>query len=189
MCAVKAIEFKKVSFSYEGFDDKVLTDVDFSVEYGEVALLSGLSGEGKSTLISIASGIIPNIVKGKIKGEALIDGSSIEGRKLAAVSREDRQGLHDHENRQNLAHAHIVGRAETAAYNGFRACDGTENSHTRRAARQSRRRERKAFNGLLATTCKGRVCGFGGGTQARYGVAVRRFGMEYSGGQCDESRE
>ncbi|MDE6551239.1 MAG: ABC transporter ATP-binding protein, partial [Clostridia bacterium] len=74
---MRAIEFKKVSFSYDGFNDRVLSDADFFVDYGEVALLSGLSGEGKSTLISIASGIIPNIVKGKIMGEVLIDGNSI----------------------------------------------------------------------------------------------------------------
>ena len=61
--------------------------MDFYACYGEVALLSGLSGEGKSTLISIATSIIPNIVKGKITGEVLIDGYPIEGQKLAAVCR------------------------------------------------------------------------------------------------------
>ncbi len=84
---MKAIELKNVSFSYSGFSDKVLSDVDFYVDYGEVALLSGLSGEGKSTLLSIASGIIPNIVKGEITGEVLVDGKSIIGQKLAQTCR------------------------------------------------------------------------------------------------------
>lgn len=61
---MRAIELKNVSFLYSGFSDKVLSDVDFYVDYGEVALLSGLSGEGKSTLLSIVSGIIPNIING-----------------------------------------------------------------------------------------------------------------------------
>lgn len=83
----RAIELKKVSFSYDGFTDSVLKDVDFTVEYGEVALLSGLSGEGKSTLLSIVSGIIPNIVSGKITGEVLIEGKSIAGQKLSQTCR------------------------------------------------------------------------------------------------------
>ena len=84
---MRAIELKNVSFSYNGFTDKVLSDVDFYVDYGEVALLSGLSGEGKSTLLSIASGIIPNIVKGEITGEVFVDGKTVIGQKLAAVCR------------------------------------------------------------------------------------------------------
>ncbi|MDE6373758.1 MAG: ABC transporter ATP-binding protein, partial [Clostridia bacterium] len=82
-----AVELKSVSFSYEGSEERVLKDVNFSVEYGEVALLSGLSGEGKSTLLSIVSGIIPNIVSGKVVGEVLIDGKSIVGQKLSQTCR------------------------------------------------------------------------------------------------------
>ena len=48
---MKAIELKNVSFTYSGFNTKVLNNIDFHVDYGEVALLSGFSGEGKSTLI------------------------------------------------------------------------------------------------------------------------------------------
>lgn len=84
---MNAIELKNVSFSYDGFEEKVLKGVDFTVEYGEVALLSGLSGEGKSTLLSIMSGIIPNIVQGNVVGEVIIDGKNISGQKLSQTCR------------------------------------------------------------------------------------------------------
>lgn len=84
---MRAIELKNVSYNYSGFNDKILSNVDFYIEYGEVTLLSGLSGEGKSTLISIASGIIPNIVMGDISGEILIDGESIISWRLSQVCR------------------------------------------------------------------------------------------------------
>ncbi|MDE5715227.1 MAG: energy-coupling factor ABC transporter ATP-binding protein [Anaeroplasmataceae bacterium] len=80
---MKAIELIGVSFSYHGFENNILKDVNFSVSYGEIALVSGFSGEGKSTLISIISGIIPNIITGNITGEILIDGKSIQGYTLS----------------------------------------------------------------------------------------------------------
>src|SRR5699024_9600658 len=77
----KAIELKKVSFSYDG-KNNILLNADYSVDYGEVCLLSGHSGEGKSTLMYIISGIIPNVNYGQLSGEVLINGESIKGRKL-----------------------------------------------------------------------------------------------------------
>ncbi|MDE5667853.1 MAG: energy-coupling factor ABC transporter ATP-binding protein [Clostridia bacterium] len=84
---MKAIELKNVSFSYGKSEEKVLCGVDFNVGYGEVALLSGHSGEGKSTLLAVVSGIIPNIVPGTVTGEVLIDGEDIKGRKLSSTCR------------------------------------------------------------------------------------------------------
>lgn len=84
---MNAIELKNVSFSYDGFEDKVLKNVNFWVEYGEVALLSGFSGEGKSTLLSIVSGIVPNIIAGQITGDVLIDGKPTAGQKLSQICR------------------------------------------------------------------------------------------------------
>lgn len=84
---MKAIELKNLTFSYEGYDSKVLENVCFSVEYGEVSLLSGFSGEGKSTVLSLLSGIIPNITYGEVSGEVLINGENILGQKMNEVCR------------------------------------------------------------------------------------------------------
>lgn len=84
---MSAIELKNVTFSYEGYETKVLTNVCFSVEYGEVALLSGFSGEGKSTVLSLIAGIIPNVTPGEIEGDVLINGESIVGQKMSEICR------------------------------------------------------------------------------------------------------
>ena len=70
---MSAIELKNVNFSYDG-KTKILENTDFTAEYGEVTLLSGHSGEGKSTLMYIVSGIIPNVNYGELSGEALVGG-------------------------------------------------------------------------------------------------------------------
>lgn len=62
---MRAIEFKNVSFRYEDMPEPVLKNASFSLEYGKLALLYGDSGQGKSTVLSILSGVIPNVTKGR----------------------------------------------------------------------------------------------------------------------------
>lgn len=83
---MRAVELNDVTFSYDGKTD-VLKGVNFFAEYGEVSLVAGHSGEGKSTLMSIIGGIIPNVTAGTLSGETLVAGKSIKGERLGEVCR------------------------------------------------------------------------------------------------------
>lgn len=83
---MSAIELKNVNFSYDG-KTKILENTDFTAEYGEVTLLSGHSGEGKSTFMYIVSGIIPNVNYGRLSGEVFVGGENIKGKKLGYICR------------------------------------------------------------------------------------------------------
>ena len=83
---MSAITLKGINFSYDG-KANILENTDFTAEYGEVALLSGHSGEGKSTLMYIVSGIIPNVNYGQLSGEVMVGGESIKGRKMGDICR------------------------------------------------------------------------------------------------------
>ncbi len=83
---MSAISLKNVNFSYDG-KTNILENTNFTAEYGEVTLLSGHSGEGKSTLMYIVSGIIPNVNYGELSGEVLVGGESIKGKKMGEICR------------------------------------------------------------------------------------------------------
>lgn len=77
---------KEVCFSYDG-KTNILENTNFTAEYGQVTLLSGHSGEGKSTLMYIMSGIIPTIYQGTVSGEVKIAEEDIKGKKLSFICR------------------------------------------------------------------------------------------------------
>ncbi len=75
----KSIEFRNVSFSYDG-TKRILDNVNFTIKKGETVALVGPSGGGKSTL----SELIPRFYD-PIEGEVLIDGVSLKDLTLESV--------------------------------------------------------------------------------------------------------
>lgn len=68
-----SLVFKDVSFSYPDSPEEVLSGISFEVKKGERIGVIGITGSGKSTVASLASGLYaPD------KGEILLDGVSIE---------------------------------------------------------------------------------------------------------------
>ena len=72
-----AIRLRDITFRYDGAKENVLEHIDLDIAYGELVLLSGLSGEGKSTLLSIINGVIPFVNGGKCTGTVEIDGRDL----------------------------------------------------------------------------------------------------------------
>lgn len=67
------IEFRKVSFSYPGTDNKILDNLDMTIEGGKIYALVGLNGCGKSTLVNLILRLYrPD------SGEIVLDGVNIE---------------------------------------------------------------------------------------------------------------
>ena len=84
---MKAVELKNIYFRYKGFKEIILKNINMTTEYGKITLLAGMSGSGKSTILNLITGIIPNIIKGDIKGEMLINGENIIGKSISEISK------------------------------------------------------------------------------------------------------
>ena len=81
------LEVNAISVSLE--QKKILNDLTFSVETGEIICLLGLSGEGKTTLLRTIAGFIkPSLGEIKILNTVVADSSKsipVEHRKLGMV--------------------------------------------------------------------------------------------------------
>lgn len=68
------LELNNVSYSYEKKSKEVLKDISFQFEKGKVYAITGKSGRGKTTLLSLLSGLAS-----PTKGKILLDGKDISG--------------------------------------------------------------------------------------------------------------
>ena len=71
------IEFINYSFRYEEAEEFTLKNINLTISDGELILLTGRSGCGKTTLIRSLNGLIPHFYPGEIQGDLLLDGQSV----------------------------------------------------------------------------------------------------------------
>lgn len=82
------IELRGVTFGYEDAAHPVLRDVDLHLDEGELVLVAGRTGTGKSTLLRMLNSLVPRFSGGEMAGDVLVDGTSVIGvppRELAHV--------------------------------------------------------------------------------------------------------
>ncbi|WP_432059232.1 ABC transporter ATP-binding protein [Streptomyces sp. S1] len=68
------IRFENVSVRYEEDAEPTLRNLDLTIPEGELVLLVGPSGVGKSTLLNAVSGLVPHFTGGTLTGRVTVDG-------------------------------------------------------------------------------------------------------------------
>ncbi|WP_320774891.1 ABC transporter ATP-binding protein, partial [Streptomyces sp. CRN 30] len=68
------IRFEDVSVTYDGAEAPTVTGVDLEVPEGELVLLVGPSGVGKSTVLGAVSGLVPHFTGGTLRGRVTVAG-------------------------------------------------------------------------------------------------------------------
>ncbi len=68
------IKLSNFSFKYPDADQWVLNDINLDIPTGELCLIMGPSGIGKSTLLKSLNGLVPYFSGGEIKGEIEVCG-------------------------------------------------------------------------------------------------------------------
>jgi energy-coupling factor transport system ATP-binding protein len=81
------LDLRGLTYRYPGAAAPALRDVTLEVEEGELVVLAGESASGKSTLLRVASGLVPHFHGGRIDGEAEICGMDLREHGPAELSR------------------------------------------------------------------------------------------------------
>jgi energy-coupling factor transporter ATP-binding protein EcfA2 len=68
------LSFDRVTYRYPGVETPALNDVSLEIQPGELCLLAGLSGQGKSTLLRAACGLVPHFHGGRFAGQVTLAG-------------------------------------------------------------------------------------------------------------------
>ncbi len=86
MPANPQLQITDLNFRYHTREELAIKNISLSVEAGQVLLIAGASGCGKTTLARCINGLIPRSYKGDLTGEILLNGTSISGLSLAKIS-------------------------------------------------------------------------------------------------------
>jgi energy-coupling factor transport system ATP-binding protein len=80
------LEIERLTFRYRRSSEPALRDVSLAVRPGEVLLVAGPSGGGKSTLIRAINGLIPHSYRGELHGEVRVAGRLTSEQRLRDLS-------------------------------------------------------------------------------------------------------
>ena len=81
------IEFKNVSFQYgQGTAQGRIENINLNIKNGEVVLICGESGCGKTTITRLINGLIPHYYEGELEGEVIVEGIHVKEGSLYDLS-------------------------------------------------------------------------------------------------------
>ena len=66
------IEFRDVSFRYAGAQTDALGHINLTIQQGEIVLVTGPAGSGKTTFCSCINGLVPHYHEGELTGDVII---------------------------------------------------------------------------------------------------------------------
>ena len=77
---------ENLSFQYRTRPEKAIDNISFELKPGELLLIAGSSGCGKTTLARCINGLIPRSYKGERAGKLLLHGRDVSEMKIADVA-------------------------------------------------------------------------------------------------------
>jgi energy-coupling factor transport system ATP-binding protein len=80
------IEINNLTFTYEGAAQPALKNINLTVSAGEIILITGPAGSGKTTLSSCINGLVPHFHEGELVGEVLVRGHNTRRSRVGGLA-------------------------------------------------------------------------------------------------------
>jgi len=80
------LSVENLSFRYRRREDWAIENISFEVRPGQVLLIAGASGCGKTTLMRCINGLIPNTYSGEMTGDIRLFGTSVKEMPMSRIS-------------------------------------------------------------------------------------------------------
>jgi energy-coupling factor transport system ATP-binding protein len=80
------IEFIEVSFRYAGAEKDALYGINLKIKQGEIVLITGPAGSGKTTLCSCVNGLVPHYHEGELKGQVVVRGRDTKRSRIGGLA-------------------------------------------------------------------------------------------------------
>src|SRR5215510_15635406 len=77
---------ENLAFRYRDREGTAIHDISFEAKAGEILLIAGASGCGKTTLIRCINGLIPRSYRGELQGRVFVNGEDVHGFSLAKLA-------------------------------------------------------------------------------------------------------
>ena len=80
------IEFQDVTYAYANTGAPAVRHLNLTVDAGELKLVTGASGCGKTTLMRLVNGLAPQILGGRLEGRVMVEGLDAAATPVAELS-------------------------------------------------------------------------------------------------------
>lgn len=80
------ISIQEVSYFYNRSKEEQIKKISMEIDKGEIILLCGKSGSGKTTVTKLVNGLIPHFLEGSLSGDIYINGKNTSQMKIYEIS-------------------------------------------------------------------------------------------------------
>ncbi len=84
----REVLIEEVTFTYKDFEKPAIRDINLAVDRGEMLVITGPTGAGKSTLSLLLNGVVPKFLPGILEGKVLVKNADVAQKSVVEMAQQ-----------------------------------------------------------------------------------------------------